>query len=222
MLYNRLPIIYSYKAGFWTGESPVLATKHDNYKAMETITQKQTPPWWLLHLHNGCYLLMGLILFFYPIQAFSLYTGLLGGLLLLAGLSTAWFGYRRRQGGQGDNSWYLLSSSRDILFGLTLLVEMESSLKTMVNILGLWAVVYAFLQAIEAMFYFLGTRANADKDYWVEVIHAVCVLLTGGFAFVLIMRPEGQPTSLQFGSLFLIGLGIVQGVLTQRLRAGTA
>ncbi|AUD05871.1 DUF308 domain-containing protein [Spirosoma pollinicola] len=189
---------------------------------METITKKQTPPGWLTHLHSGCYVLMGLILFMYPIQASTLYTGLLGGLLVLAGLSTAWFGYRRRQGGQRDNSWYLLSSIRDSLFGLTLLVEMDSSLKTTVNILGLWAIIYAFLQAIEAMFYFLGTRANDDKDYWVEVIHAVCVLLAGGFAFVLIMRPEGQPTSLQFGSLFLIGLGIIQGVLTQRLRAGIA
>lgn len=221
MLFHWFPIICPCEVDCWTGRSPVLSIKYETI-GMETITQKQIQPWWLMQLHNGCYVLMGLLLFSYPAQFSTLYTGLLGGLLLLAGLSTAWFSYRRRQNDQRDNSWYLLSSIRDMLFGLALLVKMNSSLNTMVNVMGLWSILYAFLQAIEAMFYFLGTRANADKDYWVEGIHAGCVLLTGGFAFVLLMQPDGQPSSFQFGSLFLIGLGIVQGVLTQRLRAGSA
>ena len=189
---------------------------------MESITQKHGQPWWLMHIHNGCYVLMGLVLMLYPIQASLLHTGLLGGLLLLAGLSTAVMSIRLRKSGQAEATWLILSSLRNSLFGLTLLVEMGSSLNTMVNILGLWGLVYAFLQAIEAIFYFLGTRASQDKDYWVEVIHFFCVLVAGGFAFVLIIRPMSLPNSLGMAGFFLIGLGIIQVVLTQRLRAAGA
>ena len=184
---------------------------------MET-TNAPASPWWLMHLHNGCYALMGVVLLIHPAQASALHTGLLGALLLGAGLSTALLGIRRRQAGQADNYWFILSSLRDSLFGLFLLVEIGSPLKMMVNILGLWAIIYAFLQSIEAMFYFLGTRSNEDKDYWVEVIHFICVFIAGGFAFILVMRPEGLQTSLGFVGLFLIALGMVQALLTQRLR----
>lgn len=186
---------------------------------MESITKKHVQPWWLMHLHNGCYVLMGLVLILHPLQASRLYTGLLGGLLLLAGLSTAAMSIRLRKSGQADATWLILSSFLNGLFGLTLLVEMGSSLNTMVNILGLWALVYAFLQAIEAIFYFLGTRASQDKDYWVEVIHFFCVLVAGGFAFILIIRPMSLLNSLEIAGFFLIGLGNIQVVLTQRLRA---
>ncbi len=186
---------------------------------MESITQKHGQPWWLMHLHNGCYVLMGLVLMTQPLQASRLHTGLLGGLLLLAGLSTAVMSLRLRKNNQAGAAWLILSSIRNGLFGLMLLVEMGSSLNTMVNILGLWSIVYAFLQATEAMFYFLGTRASQDKDYWVEVIHFICVLVAGGFAFVLIIRPMSLPISLVVAGLFLIGLGNIQVVLTQRLRA---
>lgn len=182
---------------------------------MEAITQKHIQPWWLMHLHNGCYVLMGLVLMIHPLQASMLYTGLLGGLLLLAGLSTGVMSTRLRKSGQADASWLILSSIRNGLFGAALLVEMDSPLNTVVNLLGLWGLIYAFLQAIEAIFYFLGTRASQDKDYWVEVIHFICVLVAGGFAFVLIMLPN----SLAMAGLFLIGLSIIQVVLTQRLRA---
>lgn len=186
---------------------------------MQPITQKQAQPWWLMQLHNLCYALMGVTLLIYPMRSSALHTGLLGGLLLLAGFSTALLSSRLSRSGQIDSIWFTLSSIRNLIFGLILLVDMGSSVQTMVNILGLWAIVYAFMQAIKAMFYFLGTRYNQDKDYWVEVIHFVCVFITGGFAFVLIMRPAGLPTSLGFSGLFLLGLAIIQVVLTQRLRA---
>ncbi|WP_041951888.1 DUF308 domain-containing protein [Spirosoma spitsbergense] len=182
---------------------------------MESITRKHVQPWWLMHLHNGCYVLMGIVLMIHPLQASLLYTGLLGGLLLLAGLSTADMSRRLHNSGQANTTWLILSSIRNGLFGLTLLVTMGSPLSTMVNILGLWGLVYAFLQAIEALFYFLGTRVSQDKDYWVEVIHFFCVLVSGGFAYVLIMLPN----SLGMAALFLIGLGIIQVVLTYRLQA---
>ncbi len=185
---------------------------------MESITLKHGQPWWLMHLHNGCYLLMGLVLIIYPPQASLPLTGLLGGLLLLAGLSTAVMGIRLRRSGEADTAWLIVSSLRNGLFGLILLIEMGSPRSTMINILGLWGLVYAFLQAIEAIFYFLGTRVSQDKDYWVEVIHFFCVLVAGGFAFILIMLPD----SLRMAGLFLLGLGIVQAVLTRRLRATAA
>ena len=188
---------------------------------METINPKAAP-WWLMHVHNGCYILMGVVLLIYPLLASALHAGLLGGLLLLAGISTVRLGIRRRQLKQSDNSWFTLSGVRDIIFGILLLTAFDEPRQMMVNLLGVWAVVYAFLQAIEAMFYFLGTRSGKTQGYWVEVIHFFCVLIAGGFAFVLVMRPEGLQPSLDLVGLFLIGLGIMQVLLTRRLQADAA
>ena len=185
---------------------------------MDALAQKRNQPWWLRYIHNACYVLMGVVLLIQPTQASTLHEALLGSLLVLAGLATATFGIRRYQYGERDNYWFILSSVRDSLFGVVLLIIMGASLRTMINVLGLWAIIYAFLQAIEANFYFLGTRSNEDKDYWVEVIHFFCVLIAGGFAYTLIMRPEGLTASLGFVGLFLVGLGILQGVLTWRLK----
>lgn len=185
-------------------------------KIMTTISLKPNALW-LMHTHDLCYVLMGLVLLVYPTQSSQLYTCLLGSLLLLAGLSTAGVSIRRRQMKQTDNYWFILSGIRDTIFGFILLITSGGSLKIMVNVLGMWGIMYAFLQAIEALFYFLGTRSNADKDYGVEFIHFFCVLIAGGFAFTLVMRPEGLQTSLGFVGLFLVGLGIIQAILTQRL-----
>ena len=70
----------------------------------------------------------------------------------------------------------------------------------------MWAIIYAFLQAIDVNLYFLGTRANEDKDYQVEVIHFGCVFIAGGLASLRIMRPEGLAISLEFVGLFQLGL----------------
>ena len=190
---------------------------------MATTRNKMAPrTWWLMHLHNACYALIGVVLLIRPTESSALRAGLVGGVLLLAGLCTLTMGLRRRQRGEADNLWFMLSSSRDIIFGILLLVELAEPMPTMVNLLGLWAVIYAFLQAIEANFYFLGTRANEDKDYWVEVIHFGCVFIAGGFAFLLIMRPDGLATSLHVVGLFLVGLGLAQEVLTRLLQRDAA
>lgn len=185
---------------------------------MNARTKKRTYPWWLTHLHNACYAGMGIILLIHPAQGSIRHEIGLGSLLLIAGLCTGLFGLRRRQLGERDNYWFILSSLRDIAFGIALLVMVGNSLQTMINVLGLWAIVYAFLQAIEANFYFLGTRSNEDKDYGVEVIHFICVFIAGGFAFLSIMRPEGFPDSLRYVGLFLVGLGLAQAVLSWRLK----
>lgn len=171
-----------------------------------------------MHVHNACYVLMDIVLLVHPTQASTPHALLLGGLLLLAGATTLALGIHRRRTKQGDNDWFILSSTRDILFGVTLLIQAGQPLATLVNILGLWGIMYAFSQAIEAIFYFLGTRNDQKEDYGIELIHAACVLIAGGFAFTLIMRPEGLPASLGFVGLFLILLGLAQGLLTRRLR----
>ncbi|MBO0952844.1 DUF308 domain-containing protein [Fibrella forsythiae] len=183
-----------------------------------TPTPQPAAPWWLMYLPNAAYLLMGIILLIHPDKPSSLHTGLLGGLLLLAGVATLTLGLHRRKRNQTDTDWFTLSSLRDIGFGIALLAVISEPLGTTTNVLGFWGIVYAFLQAIEANFYFLGTRSNEDKDYGVEIIHFICVLIAGGFSFLLIMRPEGFPASFRYVGLFLVALGFVQGLLTRRLQ----
>ncbi|AUD05416.1 MULTISPECIES: DUF308 domain-containing protein [Spirosoma] len=185
---------------------------------MKTNTIKTaTQPWWLMGLHGGFYAGMGLVLLIHPTTASLLHALLLGGLLLAAGVCTMILGFRRKRHEQVD-SWFIISGIRDSIFGVALLVEAGQPLAMIVNILGLWGIVYAFLQAIEAIFYFLGTRSDEKEDYGVEIIHAICVLVAGGFAFSLVMRPDGLQTSLGFVGLFLLVLGGLQGLLTDRLQ----
>ena len=179
-------------------------------------------PWWLMHVHNACYTLMGIVLLLHPAKSSFLHAALLGGLLAGAGVCTLLLGWQRRQAGQFDSYWFILSSLRDIIFGTLILLQMQQPRQALIDGLGFWALVYAFLQAIEANFYFLGTRSNGDKDYWVEVIHFICVFIAGGFAFLLLMRPGGAQASLPYVGLFLVALGLVQIVLTQRLRRDAA
>ncbi|GAB4019324.1 hypothetical protein GCM10028808_56710 [Spirosoma migulaei] len=173
-------------------------------------------------MHDISYTLMGVILLIHPTKASPLTTGLLGSLLLLAGLSTSWLSMRRRQLNQPNDYWLLLSSGRNTLFGVMLLANLGKALPTVINLLGMWAILYAFLQALEAMFYFLGTRTKGGTDFEVQLIHVLCVLISGGFAFVLLMQPVGIAASLRFVGLFLIVLGIIQSALTQRLKATSA
>ena len=171
-----------------------------------------------MRLHNICYVGMGVVLFVHPAKATGLHTALLGGLLLGAGVAISVLSVRRRRSGRADKGWYVLSSIRDIFFGVLLLADISDPLRSMVNILGAWAIFYAFLQAIEAMFYFLGTQGKEDKAYWIEVIHGVCVLIAGGIAFALIMRPADSSNSFNLAGSFLIALGLAQSLLTYRLR----
>ena len=184
---------------------------------METINSKNTP-WGMLHVRNICYVLMGAVLLLYPDRASGLHTGLLGSLLVVAGLSMALLGVRMRQLKQSADLWLILGSMRDIIFGVTLLVQLDESLVTILGTLGFWALVFAFLQSVEAMYYFLGTRSNKSTGYWIEITHFSCVLVAGGFAFVLVLHPDSKQPSLGYVGLFLIGLGLLLFLLTQRLR----
>ena len=183
---------------------------------MET-TQSTPTPWSILHLRNFCFVLVGIILLVYPAQASTLYTGLLAGLFLLAGLSTALLGLRMRQLKKQADLWLILSSLRDISFGIFLFVQIDQPLLTLLAALGFWAVVFAFLQSVEAMYYFLGTRSKRSSGYWVEITHFTCVLIAGAFAFVLVMHPETSQSSLGYVGVFPIVLGILLALLTQRL-----
>ncbi|WP_460972928.1 DUF308 domain-containing protein [Spirosoma migulaei] len=80
--------------------------------------------WWIRYMHDISYALMGMILLIHPTKASPLTTGLLGGLLLLAGLSTSWLSMRRRQLNQPNDYRLLLSSVRDTLFGVMLLANL--------------------------------------------------------------------------------------------------
>lgn len=183
---------------------------------METTNSIPTP-WSILHLRNICFILVGIILLVYPPQASSLYTGLLAGLLLLAGLSTALLGLRMRQLKRQADLWLILASLRDVLFGIFLFTHLDQPLLTILATLGLWALVFAFLQSVEAMYYFLGTRSKRSSGYWVEITHFTCVLVAGAFAFILVMHPANPQPSLGYVGLFPIALGVFLALLTQRL-----
>lgn len=183
---------------------------------METTNSTQTP-WSILHIRNVCFILMGIVLLVYPAQVSALHTGLLAGLLLLAGLSTALLGLRMRHLKQQADIWLILSSLRDLLFGIFLFTQLSQPLQTTLATLGFWAIVFAFLQSVEAMYYFLGTRSAKASGYWIEITHFTLVLVAGAFAFMLVMRPESSQSELSYVGLFPIGIGILLGLLTLRL-----
>lgn len=172
---------------------------------------------WLLTARGIAYLLIGVLMFLFA-NTYSSEAGYAMGILAAgAGVCQLLFSWGNRQTDR-NFIWGLLHGISDLGFGVAIFVYVQGTVKGFVDVLGFWAVMYAFLQSVQAMYVFLGARTGTVPNYATAIIHFLNVLVSGGLAFDLLLRPEGFETSLGISGLFPIALGILILVLTQRLR----
>ena len=171
----------------------------------------------LLTTRGILYILIGALMFVFA-GTYSAEVGYVLGLLaLVAGICQLVFSTTNRLTDR-NYIWGLLHGLSDLGFGIAILVYAQGTVKGFVDVLGFWATMYAFLQAVQAMYVFLGARTGNFPNYTTAIIHFVNVLVAGGLAFNLLLRPAGFNTSLGFSGLFPIVLGGLILWLTQRLR----
>jgi hypothetical protein len=173
--------------------------------------------WWLLTARAGLYVFFGIIMFVFARSFTAQSAFILGAVLIGAGLAGLVFGLSNG-GIPAGNFWLLLTSGFDVAFGIAILTYATGTIKTFVDVLGFWAMVYAFLQAVQAMYVFMSERTAGKANYPVWILHFASLFIAGGLTFNLLLRPAGFATSLGYSGLFPIGLGILLYLINSRLR----
>lgn len=167
---------------------------------------------WMLSARGVFYILMGGALFLYA-NSFTPASGrVIGIVTLLAGFVGIGYGLSNRQA-DSNSLWSLLHGLNDAAFGVVFLVSATSGLKNFVDMLGFWAVLYAFLQGVQAMYIAL---MQGGSSFAAKIVHFLSVLTSGYLAFNILLRPIGLLDSLGITGFFPIALGILLIVL-QRL-----
>ncbi|MEZ0608087.1 DUF308 domain-containing protein [Fibrella sp. WM1] len=160
---------------------------------------------WLLTARGVCYILMGAGMFVYA-NTFTPGTGrILGVVTLVAGLAGSAYA-RANSRVDGNNFWVVLHGLNDLIFGVVFLITASSGLKNFVDMLGFWALIYAFLQAVRAMYAALMEGGSSLPN---KLLHFLSVVVAGYLAFNILMRPIGLIDSLGIMGFFPIGLGIL-------------
>ena len=172
--------------------------------------------WWLLYLRSGLFAGIGILMVFAEnSQSFVLI--LLSAILSIAGLLAIRFRQVSRIPETATN-WFLTAGLLDIIAGLVLLFYLHHPNQGIVLILGAWGILVALIQAVEAMYVFIGLQTSGgSRDSSGTLIHFLNVLIGGGIAFMLLLQPLGA-NSTQFVSWFFIALSMALLFLTRRLQ----
>jgi uncharacterized membrane protein HdeD (DUF308 family) len=197
----------------WRGFSGEKFSQQLNTMTQQFIGQR----WWLLTARAGLYVLFGIVMFVFASSFTAQSAVMLGVVLIGAGLAGLVFGLTNG-GIPTGNFWLLLTSGFDVAFGITILADATGTIKGFVDILGFWAMVYAFLQSVQAMYVFMSERTAGKANYPVWVLHFASLAVSGALTFNLLLRPAGFATSLGYSGLFPIALGVLLFLINNRLR----
>lgn len=179
-----------------------------------------TQRWGLMIGRGVLYILIGIMMFVFA-GSYSAQSGyIIGVLAVLAGICQLIFSFSNQRE-EKNNIWGVLHGITDVAFGVAIFVFSTGTVKGFVDVLGFWAMMYAFLQAVQAMYTFLAAR-GAGVVSSTSLIHFANVLMSGGLTFTLLLRPAGFDDSLGFVGAFPIVLGVLIIMLTQRMRAQAA
>ncbi|WP_080237322.1 DUF308 domain-containing protein [Spirosoma rigui] len=182
-------------------------------------THSTTQRSWLLVARGILYILIGGSMFMFA-SSYSAQSGhIIGSLAMLAGICQLVSSFVRNQTDK-NNFWGILHGITDVGFGIAILLFSNGTVKSFVDVLGFWAMMYAFLQAVQAMYAFMAARGNGTFS-GTSLVHLANVLVSGGLTFTLLLRPAGFDNSLDFIGIFPMLLGVLIIVLTRQMRENT-
>lgn len=184
-------------------------------------TQTHSTPWGLLLTKGLIYVLLGVFIMVFARSFTPLSGQILGGLLILAGVFQLLFSGRNHST-DNSNIWGYAYGLNDVGFGIAVVAHSMGDTNAIVEMLAFWAMVYAVLQSVQAMYSFIAARGGPGIPVTNMLIHAACVLIAGGMSYVLLSFTTGFDASMRLSGLFPIGLGISIFVLTQLMRSQAA
>ncbi|WP_046376268.1 DUF308 domain-containing protein [Spirosoma radiotolerans] len=184
-------------------------------------TQNHSTPWGFLLTKGLIYVLLGVYILMFA-QSFTPLSGqILGSLFILAGIFQFLFSSRNHST-DNSNIWGYAYGLNDIGFGIAIVVDAMGDTTTIVETMAFWAMVYAVLQSVQAMYSFIAARGGKSIPVTNKLIHAADVLVAGGMSYVLLSFTRGFDESMRLSGLFPIGLGLSIFVLTQQMRSQAA
>ena len=176
-----------------------------------------TQRWWLLIARGVLYILIGAAMFVFA-NSYSAQSGqIIGGMAVIAGVCQLIFSFTNQQA-EKNNIWGILHGLTDVGFGVAIFIFSDGTIKGFVDVLGFWAMMYAFLQSVQAMYSFMAAR-GAGGTSSTSFVHFANVLAAGGLTFTLLLRPAGFDDSMGIIGIFPIILGILIIILTRQMRA---
>lgn len=176
--------------------------------------------WWLLIARGVLYILIGGTMFVFA-NSYSAQSGhMIGAMAFVAGVCQLTFSFTNQQADK-NNIWGILHGITDVGFGVAIFIFSEGTIKSFVDVLGFWAMMYAFLQSVQAMYSFMAARGASSMSS-TSFVHFANVLVAGGLTFTLLLRPAGFDDSMGFIGLFPILLGVLIIIMTRQMRAQAA
>lgn len=174
----------------------------------------------LLFVRGVLYVIIGIVMFVFA-STYSSTSGIIIGVLaLLAGGCQLLFSFANQRDLK-NNIWGILHGITDVSFGVAMFVYSEGTIAGLVDVLGMWAVMYAFLQSVQAMYAFMAARGPGYVS-GTSLVHFLNVLTAGGLAFMLVLQPEGFLDSLRYIGVFPIILGALIIILVRQMQIRVA
>ncbi|QJW91747.1 hypothetical protein HNV11_21365 [Spirosoma taeanense] len=176
------------------------------------------PRWWLLLARSAIYVLIGILMFVFAASYTAQSGYIIGILAILAGVGQLVFSFANR-GTESNNLWGILHGLTDLAFGIAIFAFSQGTIKGFVDVLGFWAMMYAFLQSVQAMYAFLAARGGTGVNLSSVFVHFANVVTSGALTFMLLLRPAGFDETLSYVGVFPIVLGVLIFILTNQMRA---
>ena len=174
---------------------------------------------WLLISRGSIYMLIGVMLFVFS-NTFTVQSGHIIGVLALTARACGLAFSLLNQAADRNRLWGVLHGLNDIVLGGAILFFADGTIRGFVDVLGLWAMLYAFLQSVQAMYAFIGGRGAMKADFLNrKVAHFLSVAVAGVLTYTLIFSPAGFQESLGFVGVFPIALGVLIIVMALQLRS---
>lgn len=167
-----------------------------------------TKHWWLLITRGVIYALIGISLFLFTGTFTSLSAQLIGALVVTAGICGLVYTFANLRADR-NYIWELLRSISDAGFGIAMFVSSKGDVDSFLGVLSFWALMYAFIQAVQAMYSFLQSGVSSTISLSGKMLYFLGVVIAGGLSYVLLMRPGGFNDSLAIVGLFPIVLGVI-------------
>lgn len=167
-----------------------------------------TRNWWLLITRGLIYILIGVSLFLFAGTFTNQSARLIGSFTIAAGIGGFVYAYMNLRADR-NYIWELIRSLFDIGFGVAIIATATGDIDSFLSTLSFWAMMYAFLQAVQTMYMFLQSGVSPAINLPGKVMHFLSVAFAGALSYMLLMRPAGTTDSVAVVGLFPIGLGII-------------
>ena len=177
-----------------------------------------SPRWWLLLTRGAVYVLVGIAMFV-SANSYSQQLGhIVSALVILAGICQLLFSFTNR-GPENNNIWGILHGVTDLAFGVAMYIYSKDTIMGFGDMLGFWAMIYACLQVVQAMYASMDARGTSGVHLSTMIVHFANVLIAGGMSYVLLLSNDNSTSSFGLIGLFPALLGVLILILAQQMRA---